>query len=233
MPGSLWRSPKRNKQNDLMIKKIRVLLVDDHVLVRAGIRSLLEKMDFVEVAGEADNGRMAMEMIRANPPDITLMDIAMKELNGLEAAGRIAKEFPQVRVIILSMLAKEDFVAQALRSGAKGYLLKDAATNELETALKTVMRNGTYFSETISKMLASRNISLDSAAQSPLDHLTPRQREILQLIAEGKSTKEIAFMLKVSAKTVETHRALLMDRLDIHDVPGLVRYAIRIGIAEP
>ncbi|MDB6032510.1 MAG: DNA-binding response regulator [Verrucomicrobiales bacterium] len=233
MLGSLWKSPKRNKQSDLMIKKIRVLLVDDHVLVRAGIRSLLEKMDFVEVAGEADNGRMAMEMIRANPPDITLMDIAMKELNGLEAAGRIAKEFPQVRVIILSMLAKEDFVAQALRSGAKGYLLKDAATNELETALKTVMSNGTYFSETISKMLASRNISLDSAAQSPLDHLTPRQREILQLIAEGKSTKEIAFMLKVSAKTVETHRALLMDRLDIHDVPGLVRYAIRIGLAEP
>jgi DNA-binding NarL/FixJ family response regulator len=114
-------------------------------------------------------------------------------------------------------------------------LLKDAATNELETALKTVMSDGTYFSESISKMVASRNISLETAAQSPLDHLTPRQREILQLIAEGKSTKEIAFMLKVSAKTVETHRALLMDRLGIHDVPGLVRYAIRIGLvqAEP
>ena len=218
-----------------MTKKIRVLLVDDHVLVRAGIRSLLEKMDIVEVAGEADNGRVAMEMIRADPPDVVLMDIAMKELNGLEAAGRITKDFPQVRVLILSMLAKEDFVAQALRSGAKGYLLKDAATNELETALKTVMSDGTYFSESISKLVASRNISLENAAQSPLDHLTPRQREILQLIAEGKSTKEIAFMLKVSAKTVETHRALLMDRLGIHDVPGLVRYAIRIGLvqAEP
>jgi DNA-binding NarL/FixJ family response regulator len=215
-----------------MIKRIRVLLVDDHVLVRAGIRSLLEKMDFVEVAGEADNGRMAMEMVRADPPDVTLMDIAMKELNGLEAADRMAKEFPQVKVIILSMLAKEDFVAQALRSGAKGYLLKDAATNELETALKTVMSDGTYFSETVSKMVVSRNISPDSAPQSPLDHLTPRQREILQLIAEGKSTKEIAFMLKVSAKTVETHRALLMDRLGIHDVPGLVRYAIRIGLVQ-
>jgi DNA-binding NarL/FixJ family response regulator len=215
-----------------MTNKIRVLLVDDHVLVRAGIRSLLEKMDFVEVAGEADNGRMAMEMVRANPPDIVLMDIAMKELNGLEAAGRITKEFPQVKVIILSMLAKEDFVAQALRSGAKGYLLKDAATNELETALQTVMRGGTYFSETISRMMVGRNITTDSGPQSPLDHLTPRQREILQLIAEGKPTKEIAFILKVSAKTVETHRALLMDRLNIHDVPGLVRYAIRMGLVQ-
>jgi DNA-binding NarL/FixJ family response regulator len=215
-----------------MTKKIRVLLVDDHVLVRAGIRSLLEKMAFVEVAGEADNGREALDLVRNSPPDVVLMDIAMKELNGLEASSRLAREFPQVKVIILSMLAKEDFVGQALRSGAKGYLLKDAATNELEKALTTVMNDGTYLSSTVSKMVANRTISLDNSTQSPLDHLTPRQREILQLIAEGKSTKEIAFMLEVSAKTVETHRALLMDRLGIHDVPGLVRYAIRIGLVQ-
>lgn len=215
-----------------MTNKIRVLLVDDHVLVRAGIRSLLEKMPFVEVAGEADNGREALELVRNSPPDIVLMDIAMKELNGLEASSRMVKEFPQVKVIILSMLAKEDFVGQALRSGAKGYLLKDAATTELEKALTTVMQDGTYLSSTVSRMVANRNISLENGSQSPLDQLTPRQREILQLIAEGKSTKEIAFMLEVSAKTVETHRALLMDRLGIHDVPGLVRYAIRIGLVQ-
>ena len=215
--------------------KTRVLLVDDHVLVRAGIRSLLEKIATVEVSGEAGNGREALEIIAREPQDIVLMDIAMKDMNGLETTSRITKEFPNIKVLILSMLAKEDFVAQALRSGAKGYLLKDAATEELEKAIQTVMAGGTYLSSSVSKMMGNRVLSSDENGQSPLDHLTPRQREILQLIAEGKSTKEIAYLLKVSAKTVETHRSLLMDRLEIHDVPGLVRYAIRIGLvqAEP
>jgi DNA-binding NarL/FixJ family response regulator len=217
------------------MKKTRVLLVDDHVLVRAGIRSLLEKMPSVEVAGEASNGREALEAVSQNAPDVVLMDIAMKDMNGLETTNRMAKDFPEIKVLILSMLAKEDFVAQALRSGAKGYLLKDAATDELEKALQTVMGGGTYLSASVSKMMGSRNLASEHSGQSPLDELTPRQREILQLIAEGKSTKEIAFILKVSAKTVETHRSLLMARLGIHDVPGLVRYAIRIGLvqAEP
>jgi DNA-binding NarL/FixJ family response regulator len=215
------------------MKKTRVLLVDDHVLVRAGIRSLLEKMPFVEVAGEASNGREALEIIAIGPPDVVLMDIAMKDMNGLETTNRITKDFPNIKVLILSMLAKEDFVAQALRSGAKGYLLKDAATDELEKALQTVMDGGVYLSASVSRIMGNRNLASENSGQSPLDELTPRQREILQLIAEGKSTKEIAFILKVSAKTVETHRSLLMDRLGIHDVPGLVRYAIRIGLVQP
>jgi DNA-binding NarL/FixJ family response regulator len=217
------------------MKNTRVLLVDDHVLVRAGIRSLLEKMPSVEVAGEASNGREALEIVSRGGQDVVLMDIAMKDMNGLETTHRITKEFPDVKVLILSMLAKEDFVAQALRSGAKGYLLKDAATDELEKAIQTVMDGGIYLSASVSKMMGDRNLSSENTGRSPLDELTPRQREILQLIAEGKSTKETAFILKVSAKTVETHRSLLMDRLGIHDVPGLVRYAIRIGLvqAEP
>ena len=208
-------------------------MVDDHVLVRAGIRSLLEKIPWVEVAGEASNGREALEMIDGQQPDVVLMDIAMKDMNGLETTHRLTKEFPEIKVLILSMQAKEDFVAQALRAGAKGYLLKDAATDELEKALQIVIDGGAYLSASVSKMMGNRNLTSENSGQSPLDELTPRQREILQLIAEGKSTKEIAYILKVSAKTVETHRSLLMDRLGIHDVPGLVRYAIRIGLVQP
>src|SRR3954471_1903366 len=216
-----------------MSKKVRVLLVDDHVLVRAGIRSLLEKIPSVEVAGEASNGREALEMIAGQQPDVVLMDIAMKDMNGLETTNRLTKEFPNIKVLILSMQAKEECVAQALRAGAKGYLLKDAATDELEKALQIVIDGGAYLSASVSKMMGNRNLTSENSGQSPLDELTPRQREILQLIAEGKSTKEIAYILKVRAKTVETHRSLLMDRLGIHDVPGLVRYAIRIGLVQP
>lgn len=215
------------------MKSARVLLVDDHVLVRAGIRSLLEKISSVQVVGEAGDGHEALRLIKSQSPNIVLMDIAMSGLNGLEAAARVIKEFPQVKIIILSMHATEEYVLQALRAGAAGYMLKDAAIVELELALQAVSRGETYLSPSISKRVVDSYLERAARGSSPLDQLTSRQREILQLIAEGKTTKEIAFLLNVSTKTVETHRAQLMDRLDIHDIPGLVRFAMRVGLLSP
>lgn len=214
---------------------IRVLLADDHALVRAGIRTLLEKMAPVRVVAEAGNGRQALELAREHRPQVALMDIAMSEMNGLEATARLAKEMPGVKVVILSMHASEEYVLQALRSGAAGYLLKDAATAELDQAIRTVLRGETYLSPAISKTAIERYLQRVSQPEPPGSELTPRQREILQMIAEGKNMKEIAFTLGLSVKTVETHRALLMHRLNIHDVVRLVRYAMRIGLvqAEP
>ncbi|EEF57190.1 response regulator [Pedosphaera parvula] len=209
---------------------IRILLADDHTLLRAGIRSLLEKMPGVEVVGEAADGREALSLVKALQPGVVLMDIAMSGLNGLEATARIVKEFPSSRVIILSMHANEEYVLQTLRAGAAGYLLKDAATAELELAIQAVSRGDTYLSPAISKRVIEDYLGRINGQKSPMEQLTPRQREILQLIAEGKSTKEMAFLLNLSVKTVETHRTQLMDRLGIHDVPGLVRYAMRMGL---
>ena len=209
---------------------IRVLLADDHHLVRAGIRSLLEKIPGIEVVGEASNGREALKLIRAELPRLVLMDIAMKELGGLEALHRITKDFPSVKVIILSAHANEEYVIRALRSGAAGYMLKDAATAELELAINSVAQGKTYLSPSISRTVIDNYLKRVGGEPGSLEHLTPRQREILQLIAEGKNTKEIASLLEISIKTVEAHRLQLMDRLDIHDVPGLVRYAIRSGL---
>jgi DNA-binding NarL/FixJ family response regulator len=209
---------------------MRILLADDHALVRAGIRSLLEKIPGVEVAGEASNGREAIELIRGKRPDLVLMDIAMKELGGLEALPRITKNFPSVKVIILSAHANEEYVIRALRSGAAGYMLKDAATLELELAINSVTQGKTYLSPSISRTVIDSYLERVGSLSSPIEQLTARQREILQLIAEGKNTKEIASTLEVSVKTVEAHRLQLMARLDIHDVPGLVRYAIRSGL---
>ncbi|MDB6015947.1 MAG: Two component transcriptional regulator, LuxR family [Pedosphaera sp.] len=215
------------------MKNIRILLADDHTLLRAGIHSLLEKMPGVEVVGEAADGREAMSMVKALLPNMVLMDIAMAGLNGLEATARIIKEFPQVRIIILSMHANEEYVLQTLRAGAAGYLLKDAATAELELAIQAVAKGDTYLSPAISKRVIEDYVGRTSGQKGPAEQLTPRQREILQMVAEGKSTKEIAFLLNLSVKTVETHRAQLMDRLDIHDVPGLVRHAMRTGLVPP
>lgn len=212
------------------MKSIRILLADDHGLVRAGIRELLQKFANVEVVAEAGDGREALALVKSKLPNLVLLDIAMKSLTGLEVAERIAKDFPGVKVIILSMHANEEYVMRALRAGASGYLLKDAATTELELALAAVTKGETYLSPAISRGVIDSYLGRIEGKQSPLDQLTPRQREILQLIAEGKSTKEIAYTLNVSVKTVETHRAQLMDRLDIHDVAGLVRYAMRVGL---
>jgi DNA-binding NarL/FixJ family response regulator len=212
---------------------MRILLADDHALVRAGIRSLLEKIPGVEVAGEASNGREAIESIRGQRPDLVLMDIAMKELGGLEALPRITKNFPSVKVIILSAHANEEYVIRALRSGAAGYMLKDAATLELELAINSVTQGKTYLSPSISRTVIDSYLRRVGDEMGPLEDLTARQREILQLVAEGKNTKEIAGRLDISVKTVEAHRLQLMARLGIHDVPGLVRYAIRNGLVSP
>ena len=208
----------------------RVLLADDHALVRAGIRALMEKIPNVEVVGEAGTGRKALELVRSTLPNIVLMDIAMTELGGLEALPRITKDFPSVNVIILSAHANEEYVIRALREGASGYMLKDSATTELELAINSVIHGKAYLSPSISRTVIDDYLQRVSGAVSPLEQLTSRQREILQLIAEGKNTKQIAAELDISIKTVESHRLQLMDRLDIHDIPGLVRYAIRNGL---
>jgi DNA-binding NarL/FixJ family response regulator len=212
---------------------IRVLLADDHALVRAGFRALAQNLAGVEVVAEAADGRDALALIKTCQPDIVLMDISMTGLNGLEATARVVKEFPQVRVIILSAHSSEEYVCQALRAGAAGYLLKDAAIAELELALRAVARGETYLSPAVSKHVISDYVRRVGGEAGSLDLLTPRQREILQLIAEGKTTKEIAGLLHLSVKTVETHRTQLMDRLDIHDIAGLVRFAIRVGLIKP
>ena len=208
----------------------RILLVDDHTLVRAGIRSLLEGLDCVQEVLEAGDGRAALEMIRFHPPDIVLMDIAMKGLNGVEATRLIKKEFPKIFVIILSMHSSEEYVLHALQAGASGYLLKDAVPVELELALVSVLRGNTYLSPPVSRQIITEYLLRIGDGKSDLLLLTPRQREILQLISEGMSTKDIANLLGISVKTVETHRQQIMDRLNIHNIPGLVRFAVREGL---
>ena len=206
---------------------MKILVADDHTLMRAGLVSLIARLPEMEVVAEAEDGRQALRLVRDLQPDIVLMDIAMPGLNGLEAAERIHGILPAVKIIILSMHASEEYVAQALKAGASGYLLKDAATAELEMALKSVSMGQFYLSPAISRQVVDTMLR---GGPTGLDLLTPRQREILQLIAEGKSTREIAETLHLSVKTVETHRAQLMDRLDIHDVAGLIRYALRKGL---
>jgi DNA-binding NarL/FixJ family response regulator len=209
---------------------VRVLLADDHTLVRAGLRKLLESIPGMEVVGEAGDGLQLLEMVEKLQPQVVLMDIAMPGLNGLEATGRLVKAWPSIRVLILSMHQNAEYVRQALRQGAVAYLLKDAAPLELEWALAAVLRGETYLSPAVSKGVVSDYVHRLRNEEQPADALTPRQREVLQLIAEGQSTKEIARRLDLSVKTVETHRTQLMKQLDIHEVAGLVRYAIREGL---
>src|SRR5215469_3090164 len=209
---------------------MKVLVADDHTLMRAGLVALIARLPDMEVVAEAEDGRQALRLVRDLQPDIVIMDIAMPGLNGLEAAERIHGILPQVKIIVLSMHAGEEYVAQALKAGASGYLLKDAATTELEMALKSVAMGQFYLSPAISRQVVDNYLR---GGPTGIDVLTPRQREILQLIAEGKSTREIADTLHLSVKTVETHRTQLMERLDIHDMAGLVRYAIRKGLVSP
>ena len=211
---------------------IRVLLADDHALVRAGIRSLLNAMAEVHVVGEASSGEEALELAARQLPDVVLMDIAMRGITGLEAAAAMRERLPQVRVVILSMHSGEEYVLQALRAGAAGYLLKDAATGELELALRSVMRGESWFSPAVSRQVVEGYVQR-MGGEAPADVLTARQREVLALVAAGRSTKEIAYDLKLSVKTVETHRAQIMERLGIRDVAGLVRYALRTGLVPP
>lgn len=210
---------------------LKIVLADDHALVRAGIRTLLEKLPGVSIVGESGDGRETVALVQQQSPDIAIMDISMPGMNGFEATTRIVRDQPHTKVLILSMHTAEDYVLQALRAGATGYLLKDAATAELELALNSVRRGETYLSPSISKEVLARyrQQARDPRAE-PTKALTPRMREIVQLIAEGRSTKEIAFLLNLSVKTIETHRMHLMARLGLHDVAGVVRYALRTGL---
>ncbi|PTY01644.1 DNA-binding response regulator [Verrucomicrobia bacterium LW23] len=213
-----------------MPKPLRVLLVDDHVLIRAGIRMCLEAMGTVEVVAEASDGRQALDIVRKERPDLVMMDITMPLLNGVDATTRLRQEHPGLRIIIFSSHSDEVHVLSALRAGAGGYLLKNAPVADLQTAVRLVAAGETFLSPEISRHLVSISLRGGTPHATQLEGLTSRQREILQLIAEGKSTKEIAFLLNVSVKTIETHRTQLMDRLDIHDIAGLVKFAMRTGL---
>jgi len=211
----------------------RALLVDDHALVRAGLRTLLESIDGLTVIAEAGNGAEALQLASEHRPDLVVMDIAMPQLGGLDAAARIREMLPDTRVLILSMHASDEYVRRALRAGASGYLLKDAAAVELELAVRAVVRGETYLSPRVSTQVVDQYVRGPGVPQGPIDTLTPRQREILKLIASGRSTKQIAHDLGLSVKTVETHRAQLMERLGLRDVASLVRLAIRAGLVAP
>ncbi len=209
---------------------IHVVLADDHALVRAGLRMLVEALPDMVVLGEAADGYEAIALVEKYQPHLVLMDIGMPGLNGLEATARITKQWTDVKVVILSMHQDDQYVRQAVKMGASGYLLKDSATTELALAVRAVLRGETYLSPAACKGVLTDYVQRLRNDESSEVHLTPRQREVLQLIAEGCSTKEVAQRLNLAVKTVETHRTLLMKQLDVHEVAGLVRYALRAGI---
>jgi DNA-binding NarL/FixJ family response regulator len=215
------------------VETIRLLIADDHALVRAGIRALLESLDGLTVVAEAGDGRQALDLVKALRPDVLLADIAMPLMNGLELAGCVAREMPTTRVVILSMHSSEEYASRALQAGAVGYLLKDSGLAELELAVRAVARGETYLSPAVSKHVIAEYLGRTGGARPASGPLTRRQEEILRMIAEGQTTKAIARRLGISVKTVEAHRTQLMDRLAIRDVAGLVRYAIRTGLIGP
>jgi two-component system response regulator NreC len=210
------------------MRRLRVLLADDHLILRDGLRALLERAEF-EVLGASD-GREAVEIAQDQRPDVAVLDLAMPLLNGLDAARHIAQVSPQTGVIILTMHAEAPYVTEALRAGVRGYVLKSQAARDLVQAIEQVARRLTYLSPGVTGPLVQAYLGKTDA---PPDPLTLREREVLQLVAEGKTSKEIAEVLGVSAKTIESHRTRLMRKLHIHDTAGLVRYAIRRGLVEP
>ncbi|MEJ2349333.1 MAG: response regulator transcription factor [Anaerolineales bacterium] len=211
---------------------ITVVLADDHHLVRKGIRGLLEDAEDIQVIAEAEEGQQAIELVEKHNPDVLLVDIAMPRLNGIQAAERIRDLGLSTRVVILTMHSSQLLVRQALRSGAKGYLLKRSVTEELLLAVRAASRNETYLSPPVSGIVADGYLMAQDSEQlgSPIDQLTSREREVLQLIAEGYTSSAIAERLKISTSTVDRHRANLMEKLDVHDIAGLTRAAIKYGL---
>ena len=214
------------------VEGVRVLIVDELAVVRAGIRALLERISGVEVVAEAGDGREALQMAHAHLPDVVLTAISLPAMDGNELTARIAEELPKVRVVVVSSHTGEEYVSRALKSGAAGYVAKTASPHELEQAIRMVMRGETYLSPTIARDPKRDYQRLMHGDHDLLEKLTPRQREVLRLIAEGRSTMQIAKDLGISHKTVETHRALLMDKLKTYEVAGLVRCAIRAGLVD-
>jgi len=211
--------------------RIKVLLVDDHAMIREGLRSLLDKQPGMEVIADADDGRKAIELVREHLPDIIVMDITMRGLNGIEATRQITQEFPSVKVIALSIHSKRRYVTDMLSAGASGYVLKECLFDELVQAIQAVVTGGRYLSPRITDVVVDDYVRrLSTIDNSPLETLTSRQREVLQLVAEGKSTKQIALELHVSTKTIEANRRQIMDKLDIHSIAELTKYAVREGL---
>jgi len=211
---------------------VRILVADDHTIIRSGLRVLLERQPEFQVVGEAADGRQAVELARSLRPDVVMLDIAMPNLNGIEAARQICGELPRAAVVILSMHADEGYVLKALKAGARGYLLKDSAEADIIEAVRAVHAGKAFFSPEISKMLVEDYVR--QARQRGMDDsyelLTTREREILQLLAEGKANKDIAAMLNLSVYTVETHRSNILQKLNLHSLPELVLYAVRKGV---
>jgi DNA-binding NarL/FixJ family response regulator len=213
---------------------IKIILADDHRLMREGLRVLLETQPGIEIVAEAENGRETLQLVRKYKPDVVLMDIAMPDLNGIDATRQIVSEFPKIKIIALSMHTNKKFIVEMLTAGASGYLIKDSALEELSKAINTVINNRIYLSPIITSVVVEDYRVSKSPADivSPVS-LTPREREVLQLIAEGKTTKEIAACLNLSVKTIETHRMQMMNKLNMHSVAELTKYAIREGITTP
>jgi two-component system response regulator NreC len=215
-----------------MSNSIRILLADDHRVLRAGLRLLLERQPDFAVVAEASDGRQTVDLVKQHSPDIVLLDIAMPHLNGVEAARQIHARHPDVGIIILSMHADESYLLRALKSGAKGYLLKDSGEDDVIQAIRSVSEGKAFFSPAISKLLVEDYVRQlqQQGLEDVYDLLTAREREITQLIAEGKSTKDIASLLFLSPYTVDTHRKTILQKLNLHSVPELMLYAMRKGI---
>ena len=216
------------------MKKLRILLADDHIVMRTGLRALLERQPTLEVVGESENGRETIELVASLRPDVVVMDIGMPVLNGIEATKRIATEYPTTAVVILSMHADESYVMRALKAGARGYLLKDSAPSDLISAVQTVSQNKSFFSPKVSRILAEDYVRVlkQKGAVDSYDLLTSREREILQLLAEGRANKEVAAKLNISPYTVETHRSHILEKLNLHNPAELILYAVRKGIIQ-
>jgi DNA-binding NarL/FixJ family response regulator len=212
-------------------KPIKILLADDHNILRTGLRGLLEKEPNLQVIAEAEDGRTAVDLAHKLSPDVVLMDISMHDLNGIEATRQILSRSPKIKVVMLSVHSGQKFVTEVFRAGASGYLLKDCDIGEVFYAIRTVMANETYVCPQIATVLRDDYLQRISETEAPASSvLSPREREVLQLMAEGKSTKEIAYSFNLSVKTVEVHRQRIMEKLDIHSVAELTKYAIREGL---